>query len=349
MVGILPAKPDPALYEAQKKVTDQKAQAIEDLKKTTTMVEDASTKVTEKSGVPEDILQRFKTVQEKVLKLNGASPKMAPDAIEKERQAIVDSMSDVLKGYTSHMNAKQIQAAQDLYNKAAARVKSGESDTPDVKQQYKDLLDKAKENLDSVNAAANSTTEGFEDSSAKLLRDNAIFGYNPIGSNTDTIAIELQNADSLSRYSNRQSGLSTVALTFIYLFLIISILLGAIVSTNHFIGYNYWPVRMYYFVYGAVFFPFSLLYGLIAAPEWTASFLPILEYKKDTDEEPNFMTRLKGLIGFTLLPKVEDRTEDDTKSIQIWRTVLRVLCGLSTCVLGYGVYFMKVNVLDTNA
>jgi len=247
------------------------------------------------------------------------------------------------------MNEKQIQAAQELYDKAKTRASDIQL-TPDLTEKYGKLLQKAKENLDSVKAAAKGGQEGFEDSPAqtlvkKELTSGGIFGYNPVGENTDTITIEMKHADQLSKYSERQNGFSGITKTMILTFMIISICLGSIVSTNCFIGYNWWPINMYYFIYGAVFFPIVVLYGAVYTPDWTVTFLPLLQYK--SEHEPNiFKKMIKNLIGYTLLPKVEDRDESVQVTIDIWKMILRILCALSTGVFAYGIYFMKVTVID---
>ena len=359
MVGILTAKPDPNLYDAQKKVADQKLEVMETLQETTNLVNDAATKLTEDSGISQETLDQFKVVQEKLKKLAAAAEKMTPDRIELDRQAIEKSMKELLQSYTEQMNAKTLEAAQEVYDKAKARVDSTKSDktlSPDVKKKYVVLMEKAKQNLESVKGlvAASSSVkgvEGFQDvSGAKYKvgpKYHGIFNYDPIGSNTDTLAIEMQHVDALSSYSTRQSGLSTVAHTIITCFIIISVILGGIVASNQFIGYNYWPIRLYYFIYGAVFFPIVLLYGVVFPPEWRCSFLPIFEYEEDNLSTNFFLRSMKQLVGYIPPPKDrEDEDEDDKKKIMIWRMILRVLCALSTGVFGYGIYFMKVNVLD---
>jgi hypothetical protein len=52
-------------------------------------------------------------------------------------------------------------------------------------------------------------------------------------------------------------------------------LLGGIVLSNTYASDPFWGIRLFYFVYGAAFFPLSLMYGAAKPPYWVATLIPL--------------------------------------------------------------------------
>ena len=350
-VGILPKLPDPSLYEAQKKVADQKVEVMDNLTKTVQEVEDSSKYFTEKSDLPGSLIQRYKTVQGKATTLKGSAPKMNPDKIEGERQAIHNETAEILFEYKKIMDAKELQTAKEVLDKAKQKS-SDVTLSPVMREKYAIIEQKAEKNLENIKAAiektaSSNTFEGFQDISGVSKDSRKILGYDPLETNSGALAIELKNAENISKIATQESTLSNVVRIVIVCFTIISLVLGAVVSTNTHIRYDFYPIRLFYFVYGAVFFPIVVLYGAIFPPEWICTFIPLINYKDDVYGEGNMFTKMfKNIIGYRLPTPAEERTLDEQNEINLWKMILRVLCGLSSAVFAYGIYYMKTNVLD---
>jgi hypothetical protein len=359
-VGILPKLPDPSLYEAQKKVADQKVEVMDNLSKTIKQVEDSSLYFTEKSDLPGTLLQRYKTLESKTATLKKSSVKMNPDKIESERQIIENELNIILSHYKKIFYEKEIKTAKEIYDKANVHI-SNNSRSPEEKKQYENLAEKAKALMDQVNKKINLETvsEGFQDISGGVQEEvqeeipgfskasRKIFGYDPLETNTGALAIELKNLENINNMAKKESTLSNIFRIIVVCFTIISLLLGAIVSTNTHIRYDYFPIRLFYFIYGAVFFPIVVLYGAIFPPEWICTFVPLINYKEDAYGEGNIFTKMfKNIIGYRLATPAEERTTDEQNEINLWKMILRVLCALSSGVFLYGAYYMKRNVID---
>jgi hypothetical protein len=282
---------------------------------------------------------------------------MNPDKVEAERQGIYSEIRGILFEYNKIMDQKELQDAKELLDKAKAKVKENALApstiiSQDMKEKYTSIAEKAEKNLEDIKASiekrnSSNTFEGFQTLPETSGDSRKIFGFDPLQTNTGVLAIELKNAENISRISLQGNTLSSVVRIVIVCFTIISLLLGAIVSTNTHIRYDYFPIRLFYFVYGAVFFPIVVLYGAIFPPEWTCTFLPLLNYKEDSYGEGNMFTKMfKNIIGYRLATPAEERTNDEQKEINLWQLILRVLCALSSGVFAYGIYYMKTNVVD---
>ena len=60
-----------------------------------------------------------------------------------------------------------------------------------------------------------------------------------------------------------------------YILLFVCAIFGGIILSNVYINETFLPIRAYYFFYGTVFFPISLLYGAINTPEWNSTLFPL--------------------------------------------------------------------------
>jgi hypothetical protein len=59
-----------------------------------------------------------------------------------------------------------------------------------------------------------------------------------------------------------------------YILLFFCAIFGGIILSNVYINETFFPIRVYYFLYGTAFFPASLLYGIVNPPEWNATIFP---------------------------------------------------------------------------
>jgi hypothetical protein len=59
-----------------------------------------------------------------------------------------------------------------------------------------------------------------------------------------------------------------------YIFIAFGALLGGIIMSNAYAAESFWGIRLYYFVYGAAFFPLTLFYGAVNPPYWVSLIFP---------------------------------------------------------------------------
>ena len=131
--------------------------------------------------------------------------------------------------------------------------------------------------LEEVNKALNDTktppvkTEGSTDV------------ITPPASAEDLLAT-LDNLDTLkdkeeNKEFNWQRLLKKVLRVTMFALMIISVsigaILGGIVMSNAYAADHFWAIKLFYFIYGAAFFPISLLYGAIKKPMWLAGLIPL--------------------------------------------------------------------------
>ena len=87
----------------------------------------------------------------------------------------------------------------------------------------------------------------------------------------------------------------------------LGVILGGIIMSNTFANDSFWGIKLYYFIYGAAFFPLSLIYGAVKSPYWVSGLLPLYSL----DPTPVQAGGAFGLPSFSLpsftippLPKI---------------------------------------------
>jgi len=58
---------------------------------------------------------------------------------------------------------------------------------------------------------------------------------------------------------------------------VLGALLGGIIMSNTYASDYFWGIKVFYFIYGAAFFPLSLIYGAIKTPYWVSGLIPLSE------------------------------------------------------------------------
>lgn len=65
-------------------------------------------------------------------------------------------------------------------------------------------------------------------------------------------------------------------------------ILGGVIMSNAYAADFFWGIKVFYFIYGAAFFPLSVTYGVIKAPYWVSGLIPLfaLEPREVPTEPP---------------------------------------------------------------
>ncbi len=115
-----------------------------------------------------------------------------------------------------------------------------------------------------------------------------------------------------------------------FTFCVIGAILGGIILSNHFVAESFWGIKLYYFIYGAAFFPGSLAFGLFSPPYWHATVAPL--FKRDTVEAQTLFQRWFTFENPTV-------AAEDLR-LASGRTTLRVLtAGIAAGLAGFAAYF----------
>jgi hypothetical protein len=219
-----------------------------------------------------------------------------------------------LQAKTTALSAKlaTVQATQDAQRKAAAlktmqdavtaikkRVAAVKVDTTtsaQLLQKYKDLEGTAENALTALKAAP-AKKEGFATGSTaedtpEIPRPEALL------SQLDDLDTAKEAEENKSFNWTRFGKKITSVMMFYGTIISIGIgaVLGGIIMSNIYASDPFWGIKVYYFIYGAAFFPLSLIYGAVKTPYWVSGTIPL--YSLDPVEQTG------GAFTFPSLPAI---------------------------------------------
>ena len=84
----------------------------------------------------------------------------------------------------------------------------------------------------------------------------------------------IENKESSGGVRAARQALKWAAFAVIMICIFVAALLGGSVLSNAYVEEVFWGIRLYYFIYGFLFFPLSLLYGAIRPPVWQSTLIP---------------------------------------------------------------------------
>lgn len=172
-----------------------------------------------------------------------------------------------------------ITAAKDKISARVAEINADKSSSPEIKAKFKELLDTANKTL-TVVKAKKINTEGFQTSGTTPKPDVP----EPPVLTSDDLLNMLEELDTLKETEENKTfnwqrfGNKVIRYSMFFLFYISIItgsLLGGIILSNVYAEDYFSAIKIFYFIYGAIFFPFSLLYGAIKPPLWHAKIAPL--------------------------------------------------------------------------
>ena len=114
---------------------------------------------------------------------------------------------------------------------------------------------------------------------------------------------------------------------------IMGMIFGCIVTTHWFITADLGITKntyysLFYAIFGALLFPFPVIYGAINPPMWRAPLIPIFEKGPNSPAWVSFP-------GISLFTYITPRQDD----LPIGRTVLRTMCIIVCSLIGATLYF----------
>jgi hypothetical protein len=338
-LGLSSSTPDPTAFINQKEVTDQLTQARASVSSTLGGISFAID-AAKSLGVSPASLSSLESLQKRASALADSST-LTPAQIEAERVAVEQDLATVKaeqEGLIRQTELRDVQAAASNIV-AERRLVDADSSLPaELKASIKALDESAK--------AAESAVQ------------RAVSAKQAIPSDVETAAsltFSLQNlknerediVNKTSTWATRfmKRGIYWTVFGFMILTLVVSALLGGSVLSNAYINESFWGIRLYYFVYGVLGFPLSLLYGAIRPPVWQSTLLPWhLEQNPNAVvgiEERSTMSKLFSYHPFSpneLGQKVGTQTRQEilvkSQSLLRWSSLSGLLASI-VAVLGY--------------
>jgi hypothetical protein len=267
-LGITAALPDPTDFLKQKEVSGQIGQARADVESTLGTVSFALD-AAKTLGVPASALSNLEALQGKAKALADTT-NMTPAQIEAERVKIEQELAKAQAQQEELTRAARLKKVQEVAAAIAAERKAVEGDTTlpaDLAASLKALDEKAQ-------AALKATQEAVaakKDPAATVETGETLEGsLQGLQSQRQTI----ENKESSGGVRGAREALKWGAFAVMMICMFAAALLGGSVLSNAFVDESFLGIRLYYFVYGFLFFPLSLLYGAIRPPVWQATLIP---------------------------------------------------------------------------
>jgi hypothetical protein len=190
--------------------------------------------------------------------------------MEAERSRIEQDLAKVKAEQDELGRQAELRSVKDLLatiSSERAQIIADSTLPADLGTSAKGLEERAKASLDAVQKAVNAKQElpSTVDTAATLT--------------AALQSLKDQREDAENKTSAGLTGILRTGkrwgkLGLIAIILLGSAILGGSIVANAFVDEVFWGIRLYYFVYGALGFPLSLLYGIIRPPIWQATILP---------------------------------------------------------------------------
>ena len=267
-LGITAGLPDPADFLKQKEVSGQVDQARADVNSTLGTVSFALD-AAKTLGVPASALSSLEGLQGKAKAL-ADSTTMTPAQMEAERVKIEQELAKAQAQQQELTRAARLKATQEVAVLIAAERKAVEGDTTlpaDLAAALKELDEKAQVALKATQEAVAAKKDPAATVETGEALQSALQGLQ-----AQRQAIE--NKENSGGVRGAREALKWGAFAAMMICIFVAALLGGSVLSNAFTEEAFWGIRLYYFIYGFLFFPLSLLYGAIKPPVWQATLMP---------------------------------------------------------------------------
>lgn len=285
-----PAIPDPAAYKNMM-VEAANMLEVKQMIQTTLDRINAAINEAETAGLPQKNIETFDALYTETQNLLTANLGSAVTA--GKLKDIEARLATVKQEQEAILDAKNVKDITALRNKIEGRVKDVKKNAlaPDtLKNDYDKLLADADEAIKSVkdpkydNNTQNPSSEGFQDSRKAHIREK-IYELKKRLAELDAQRDEVGNkVFNWERFYKRIFGIMMRGIALISVTL--GVLFGGIVMSNAFADEYFWGIRLFYFIYGAVLFPLSIIYGIYKKPYWVAGIFPIYQMSLLTGPVP---------------------------------------------------------------
>ena len=273
-----PAIPDPAAYKNMM-VEAANMLEVKQMIQTTLDRINAAINEAETAGLPQKNIETFDALYTETQNLLTANLGSAVTA--GKLKDIEARLATVKQEQEAILDAKNLKDITALRNKIEGRVKDVKKNAlaPDtLKNDYDKLLADADEAVKS----AKDPKYGIRDKIHELKKRLA-----ELDAQRDEVGNKVFNWERFYKriFGIMMRGIAVISIT-------LGVLFGGIVMSNAFADEYFWGIRLFYFIYGAVLFPLSIIYGIYKKPYWVAGIFPIYQ-----------MSLLTGPMAESVIPQ----------------------------------------------
>ena len=320
-LGITESTPDPSAFLNQKEVGSQLDTVKGDVRSTLDTVNtaiDAAKLV----GLPESALSPLLSVKTQATDLLSAN--LSPAAMEAKRKALDDSLGKAKEKQDEIVRtqqATQVKDAADAIMKRVSEIKADATTSAPLIEKFQNLERRIKE-------ASQKVIDAAQKGVAPVL-DGLIGGVAAL-EELEGLNIEKENEENKTFDPKRalKRVMKQVKKWMYILMIVCSALLGGIILSNVYAEEHFWGTKLFYFVYGAGFFPLSLLWGIARPPTWYATLFP--GSMRPAAEATSMSERLFTYYGYTA---ADLESEPIASTVSSGKATLRNLSIASTVVL----------------
>lgn len=200
---------------------------------------------------------------------NLATKNLSSAQLSAQTTALQNKLTDAKTTQEAAVKQKELDdmtAASNAISERLAAVKADSTAPAENVKQY-----------DELNTAAQAALKALKDPPKDL--SGAIIHPNPTAllAKVDDIDTALDAAQN--KVFNWKRFMKKVVNQIMYWTAMIAcgvgFVLGGIIMSNAYAADHFWAIKVFYFIYGAAFFPLSVVYGVIKSPYWVAGLIPI--------------------------------------------------------------------------
>jgi len=254
-LGVTSSIPDPAAY---KNVMDEVTNMMNVRNMTQSTLERINkaidTAVAER--LPRTYIDKLDELANEITNLQTAN--LGAAATATKFGDIENRLAVTLKEQEAAVQKQRISDLNSLKDTVTARLKGVEH--KEIKKEYEKLLNDVSESLEAAKdpSLQGKSFESLKDTLARLDEqnendDNKVFNW-------ARFRVRILNI--------MMRGLLIISLFFGFLF-------GGIIMSNAYAEDYFWGIKLFYFIYGAAFFPLSLFYGMYYKPYWVSGLIPL--------------------------------------------------------------------------
>jgi hypothetical protein len=259
--------PDPSAYKNIQMESSNLAEAKSEMKATISNI-DIVLSGADLVGLPPSYTASVKSLRDEAssaINSNMTSAQLAAKSTD-----ISAKLKDVTTQQEGQRRADRVKALTDARDTILARVTAVRADkttSAELLASFNSLLDQANESL-----KAAEVKEGFQ------------VAPTPVILSPDELINKLEDLNTLkdaeeNKTFNWNRFWKKILRILMFCLLIVSCttgaLLGGIIMSNAYAADYFWAIKLYYFIFGAAFFPISLVYGAIKTPLWLSTIAPL--------------------------------------------------------------------------
>jgi hypothetical protein len=267
-LGLTASVPDPTELLKQREVSSQLEEVRGSVNSTLGTVGFAI-EAARVLGVPPSAVSNLEGLQKRAEELSQAT-NLTPAQMEAKRAEIEQGLATARAEQEALTRAAELSRAEEVAAAVAAERKRVEGDATLPRT----LADSLKQLDERCQAALKAVLEAV---AAKKNPADSVETASALQSALDALVSErlaVENKENSGGVRAIEESIKWGAGGLMIFFIVGAALLGGIVLSNTHYEEVFWGIRLYYFIYGTLFFPLSLLYGVWKPPVWQSTLIP---------------------------------------------------------------------------